>query len=79
MCYTVLIEYKKNLATTYSSALLSAVPSAIKNLTSEFGMGSGVSFSLKSPRKNTLEFDVTSQFQKAMLKNLHATCWSFIH
>lgn len=32
----------KKLAATYSPTLLCAVPSAIKGLTSEFGMGSGV-------------------------------------
>ncbi len=41
----------KSLATTYSPTLLGAVPSAMKGLTSEFGMGSGVPPSLKSPSK----------------------------
>ena len=40
---------KKKLATTYSPTLLCAVPSAIKGLTSEFGMGSGVPPSPLSP------------------------------
>lgn len=42
---------KKTLATTYSSTLLCVVPSAKKGLTSEFGMGSGITPSLLSPRK----------------------------
>jgi hypothetical protein len=42
---------KKSLATTYSPTLLCAVPSAMKDLTSEFGMGSGVPLSLSSPSK----------------------------
>jgi hypothetical protein len=42
-------ELKKNLAATYSPTLLRAVPSAIKGLTSEFGMGSGISPSLLPP------------------------------
>ena len=32
----------KNLAATYSSTLLCVVPSAMEGLTSEFGMGSGM-------------------------------------
>ena len=39
----------KNLATTYSPTLLRVVPSAMKGLTSEFGMG--ISPSLWSPSK----------------------------
>jgi hypothetical protein len=39
----------KSLAATYSPTLLCAVPSAMKGLTSEFGMGSGISLSLMSP------------------------------
>lgn len=46
---------RKNLATPYSSALLCAVPSAKKGLTSEFGMGSGISPSLLSPGKIYME------------------------
>ena len=42
---------KKTLATTYSSNLLWLVPSATSVLTSEFGMGSGVSHSLWPPGK----------------------------
>ena len=42
----------KNLAASYSSTLLCAVPSAMKGLTSEFGMGSGVPLSPLPPRKN---------------------------
>ena len=42
---------KKNLAATYSPTLLCAVPSAMKGLTSEFGMGSGISPSLLPPSK----------------------------
>jgi hypothetical protein len=34
---------EKSLAATYSPTLLCAVPSAMKGLTSEFGMGSGIS------------------------------------
>ena len=41
----------KSLAATYSPTLLSAVPSAMKGLTSEFGMGSGISPSPMPPRK----------------------------
>jgi hypothetical protein len=37
---------KKNLAATYSTILLRTVPSAMKGLTAEFGMGSGISPSL---------------------------------
>jgi hypothetical protein len=37
---------KKSLAATYSPTLLCAVPSAMKGLTSEFGMESGISPSL---------------------------------
>jgi hypothetical protein len=43
---------KKSLAATYSSTLLCAVPSAMKGLTSEFGMGSGISPSLMPPSEN---------------------------
>ena len=43
---------KKNLATTYSSALLGAVPLATRGLTAEFEMGSGVSLSLWPPEKD---------------------------
>ena len=45
---------KKNLAATYSPTLLRAVPSAMKGLTSEVGMGSGISPSLKLPEKNSV-------------------------
>ena len=45
-----LLRRKKNLAATYSSVLLCTVPSAMKGLTSEFGMGSGISPSLLPPR-----------------------------
>ena len=41
----------KNLAATYSPTLLCAVPSAMRGLTSEFGMGSGISLSLMPPSK----------------------------
>lgn len=41
----------KNLAATYSPTLLCAVPSAMKGLTSEFGMGSGISPSPMPPSK----------------------------
>ena len=37
---------EKNLAATYSTILLCTVPSAKRGLTSEFGMGSGVTPSL---------------------------------
>lgn len=42
---------KKSLAATYSPTLLRAVPLAMKGLTSEFGMGSGISPSLLPPGK----------------------------
>ena len=42
---------KKTLAATYSSILLRTVPSAMRGLTSEFGMGSGISLSLLPPGK----------------------------
>ncbi len=42
---------KKNLAATYSPSLLRQVPLATRVLTSEFGMGSGVSLSLLPPEK----------------------------
>ena len=41
----------KSLAATYSPILLRIVPSAMRGLTAEFGMGSGVSLSLLPPRK----------------------------
>jgi hypothetical protein len=41
----------KSLAATYSPTLLCAVPSAMKGLTSEFGMGSGISPSPLPPSK----------------------------
>ena len=44
-------EDKKTLAATYSSILLRTVPSAMRGLTSEFGMGSGISLSLLPPGK----------------------------
>lgn len=37
---------RKKLAATYSTILLRTVPSAMKGLTAEFGMGSGISLSL---------------------------------
>jgi hypothetical protein len=43
---------RKNLAVTYSPTLLCAVPSAMRGLTSEFGMGSGISLSPVPPSKN---------------------------
>lgn len=54
------LRRKKNLATTYSPTLLCAVPSAMKGLTSEFGMGSGISPSLVSPGKRLANESVTS-------------------
>ena len=46
------LSMNKSLATTYSPTLLCAVPSAMKGLTSEFGMGSGISPSLMPPSKS---------------------------
>jgi hypothetical protein len=46
------LRRKKNLAATYSPTLLCAVPSAMRGLTSEFGMGSGISLSLMPPEKS---------------------------
>ena len=43
---------KKSLAATYSPVLLRTVPSAMRGLTSEFGMGSGITLSLLPPRLN---------------------------
>ncbi len=43
---------KISLAATYSPTLLCVVPSARKGLTSEFGMGSGMTPSLLPPGKN---------------------------
>ncbi len=40
---------KKRLATTCSPTVLTAVPSALEVLTTEFGMGSGVAPPLGSP------------------------------
>ncbi len=40
------LRRNKSLAATYSSILLSTVPLAMKGLTSEFGMGSGIPPSL---------------------------------
>ncbi len=42
----------KSLAATYSPTLLCVVPSAMRGLTSEFGMGSGISLSPVPPSKN---------------------------
>ena len=42
---------KKNLAASYFPVLLRTVSSAMKGLTSEVGMGSGMTPSLKPPRK----------------------------
>lgn len=42
---------RKNLAAPYSPTLLRAVPSAMRGLTSEFGMGSGVPPSPLPPSK----------------------------
>ena len=47
----VFFEEKKSLAATYSPTLLRAVPLAMRGLTSEFGMGSGISLSLLPPSK----------------------------
>ena len=41
----------KSLAATYSPTLLCVVPLAMKSLTSEFGMGSGISSSPMPPGK----------------------------
>jgi hypothetical protein len=57
---------KKSLAATYSSTLLCAVPSAMKGLTSEFGMGSGVSLSLLPPSKNLFKESYISSFVKTL-------------
>ena len=46
---------KKDLAATYSSILLCIVPSAMRSLTSEFGMGSGISSSPLPPSKRLLQ------------------------
>src|SRR5271154_1975040 len=54
---------KKTLAATYSSILLCIVPSAMKGLTSEFGMGSGITPSPWPPRLNL-------DCRKSQLKNL---------
>ena len=50
--FPIRIVWPKNLAATYSPILLCIVPSAMRGLTSEFGMGSGVSLSLLPPSKN---------------------------
>ena len=44
-------SWTKSLAATYSPTLLCVVPSAMKGLTSEFGMGSGISPTLLPPSK----------------------------
>ena len=62
-----LLGRKKNLAATYSPTLLCAVPLAMKGLTSEFGMGSGISPSLMPPRKKLICF----AYKKQRLKCLH--------
>ena len=58
---------KAKLATTYSPTLLSAVPSAMKGLTSEFGMGSGISPSPLSP-ENISCSSFSQNFIRSMLK-----------
>ncbi len=58
---------KKSLAATYSPTLLCAVPSAMKGLTSEFGMGSGISLSLMPPNENHKRFKF--HLSKSALEN----------
>ena len=48
---------EKKLAATYSPTLLCAVPSASRGLTSEFGMGSGISPSSLPPVKALSSFE----------------------
>ena len=60
-------EVKKSLAATYSPTLLCAVPSAMKGLTSEFGMGSGISLSLLPPSKNLV--NLVDLISYSLIKN----------
>jgi hypothetical protein len=50
----------KNLAATYSPTLLRAVPSAMRGLTSEFEMGSGVTPSPMPPGKTLTRLAINS-------------------
>ena len=52
--YAVIMVFRDRsvLASTYSYALCRELPSAQTGLTAEFGMGSGVSLSLKTPGRN---------------------------
>ena len=59
---------RKNLAATYSPTLLSAVPSAMKGLTSEFGMGSGISSSPMPPEKMCQIIESNIHVQKTTLE-----------
>ena len=61
----LMLGLKKSLAMSYSTTLLCAVPSAMKSLTSEFDMGSGISSSLWSPSKNL------KSLKKTTLEGLH--------
>lgn len=54
----------KNLAAPYSSTLLSVVPSAKKDLTSEFGMGSGITPSLLPPEKKSRKIVIRSSLRE---------------
>ena len=54
--------------------LLSIVPSAMRDLTSEFGMGSGMTPSLKSPVKieyQVSKFDFAGKLAKSTLENFY--------
>ena len=68
-----LLGRKKKLAATYSSRLSCLVPSAMRVLTAEFGMESGVSPSLSPPEKNFVQgichFIDLSRLLKTVLKN----------
>ena len=56
---------KKTLAATYSSVLLRTVPSAMRGLTSEFGMGSGISLSLLPPGKLVVVIERNSHIKNS--------------
>ena len=60
-------DKEKSLAASYSSALLCAVPSAMKGLTSEFGMGSGVP---PSPMPPSMIIDLSWRSKTHSLTNM---------
>ena len=62
-------RHKKSLAASYSSILLCIVPSAMKGLTAEFGMGSGVPPSLLPPSKNACDKQAPEELVSLFLQD----------